>query len=48
MYCSDFQNVYSPDYVVGYAGVAVTLLRLADPERLPRQLSRTGFRNHGC
>jgi len=43
VYASDFQNVYSSDYMVGYAGVAVTLLRLAAPERLPRQLSRAGF-----
>jgi len=32
----------TPDYQVGYAGVAVTLLRLGDMQR-PRQLSREGF-----
>jgi hypothetical protein len=33
----------TPDYTVGYAGVAVALLRLSAPERLPRQLSRKGI-----
>ena len=32
------------DYMLGYAGVAVCLLRLSDPEHLPHQLSRQGFR----
>ena len=41
---SESPTVFSPDYMTGYAGVAVCLLRLADPERLPRQLSRAGFR----
>lgn len=41
---SDSPHVYSPDYMTGYAGVAVCLLRLSDPERLPHQLSREGFR----
>lgn len=36
-------NVFTPDYMVGYAGVAVCLLRLIDPERVPAQLSRRGF-----
>jgi hypothetical protein len=40
---SESPHVYSPDYMVGYAGVAVCLLRLADPERRPHQLSRRGF-----
>ncbi len=40
---SDIPNVYSPDYMVGYSGVAMALLRLARPERLPHQLSRAGF-----
>lgn len=35
---------FTPDYMVGYAGVAVCLLRLADPESMPTQLSRSGFR----
>jgi lantibiotic modifying enzyme len=33
----------SPDYMVGYVGVAMCLLRLADPENRPHQLSRAGF-----
>ena len=40
---SELPTIFSPDYMVGYAGVAVTLLRLADPEARPRQLSRRGF-----
>ena len=41
---SDQPWVYGPDYMVGYAGVAVALLRLADPENRPHGLSRRGFR----
>jgi hypothetical protein len=41
---SDAPETFSPDYMTGYAGVAVCLLRLADPEELPHQLSREGFR----
>ena len=41
---SEEPTVVTPDYWIGYAGVAVCLLRLADPERLPHQLSRRGFR----
>jgi class IV lanthipeptide synthase len=40
---SDSPTVFSPDYAIGYAGVAVCLLRLADPDRVPHQLSRRGF-----
>jgi lantibiotic modifying enzyme len=40
---SESPDVISPDYMVGYAGVGACLLRLSDPERLPRQLSRNGF-----
>jgi hypothetical protein len=43
---ADSAGVFTPDYTVGYAGVAVCLLRLADPERLPHQLSRRGFQHH--
>ena len=32
------------DYMLGYAGVAVCLLRLSDPEHMSHQLSRQGFR----
>lgn len=36
-------TVYSPDYMRGFAGVAVTLLRLAAPDRMPHQLSLESF-----
>lgn len=39
----DRPNVYSPEYMTGYGGVAVTLLRLSAPDRLPHQLSQRGF-----
>ena len=41
---SDSPDIFSPDYMTGYAGVAMCLLRLSDPEGLPHQLSRSGFR----
>ncbi|HEU5383553.1 MAG TPA: lanthionine synthetase LanC family protein [Ktedonobacteraceae bacterium] len=41
---SEQPGVFTPDYMVGYAGVALSLLRLSAPERLPHQLSRPGFR----
>ncbi|HXT34078.1 MAG TPA: lanthionine synthetase LanC family protein, partial [Chloroflexota bacterium] len=41
---SESPMIFTPDYLVGYAGVLPCLLRLADPERRPRQLSRAGFR----
>ncbi|HEY7035495.1 MAG TPA: class IV lanthionine synthetase LanL [Thermomicrobiales bacterium] len=37
----------TPDYMVGYAGVAATLLRLAAPDRRPHGLCRRGFRHLG-
>ena len=37
-------GLITPDYMIGYAGVATCLLRLGDPDRLPEQLSLTGFR----
>jgi lantibiotic modifying enzyme len=40
---SDDPAVFAPDYMVGYAGVASCLLRLADPERRPHGLSRADF-----
>lgn len=43
MFPSESPTVFSPDYLLGYAGVALCLLRLAQPER-PHQLSRAGFR----
>jgi hypothetical protein len=44
MWPSELPIIFSPDYMVGYAGVAVCLLRLNAPSRLPHQLSRNGFR----
>jgi hypothetical protein len=41
---SDWPWVFGPDYMVGYAGVASALLRLAEPEGRPYGLSRRGFR----
>jgi lantibiotic modifying enzyme len=41
---SESPTVYTPDYLVGYAGVAMCLLRLSDPHHRPHQLSRHGFR----
>ena len=43
MWPSESPRVFTPDYMVGYAGVAMCLLRLADPARRPHQLSRRGF-----
>jgi hypothetical protein len=40
----DMLDWLTADYMVGYAGVAVCLLRLSDPAHLPHQLSRQGFR----
>ncbi len=42
-WCGDYPTLITPDYMTGYAGVAVTLLRLTDAARRPRQLSRAGF-----
>ena len=35
--------VCTPDYQIGYAGIAITLLRLSAPGCIPYQLSREGF-----
>lgn len=40
---SEQPTIVTPDYMVGYAGVATCLLRLSDPERRPHLLSRRGF-----
>jgi hypothetical protein len=45
VFCSESPRVHTPDYMVGYAGVAVTLLRLARPEATPHLLTRVGFRH---
>ena len=44
VWLSDGQRIITPDYVVGYAGVALCLLRLGSPEDRPHQLSVGGFR----
>ncbi len=44
VYSCEWPEVFTPDYLVGYAGVATCLLRLSGPERLPHQLSCDGFR----
>jgi len=44
---SESMDIFTPDYMVGYAGVALALLRLGDPERRLHQLSLRGFR-HGA
>lgn len=44
MWPSDTPGEPTPEYMTGYSGVAVCLLRLADPETRPHQLSRRGFR----
>jgi len=41
---SDQATVFGPEYMTGYAGVAVCLLRLSDPTRRPGSLSRALFR----
>jgi hypothetical protein len=41
---SESPSTFTPDYMVGYAGIAVCLLRLSNPEHRPHQLSRQGFR----
>lgn len=41
---SDQVGVFSPDYLVGYAGIASCFVRLSAPSRLPALLSRAGFR----
>jgi serine/threonine protein kinase len=46
VFSSESPTVFTPDYLVGYAGIAVCLLRLSDPERLPHQFSRRGFRHY--
>jgi len=47
VFAAEVPGVFTPDYMVGYAGVAMCLLRLSDPKRRPHQLSRAGFRFAG-
>jgi tRNA A-37 threonylcarbamoyl transferase component Bud32 len=44
VWSGDSPDTFTPDYMTGYAGVAVCLLRLGYPEELSHQLSRPGFR----
>ena len=44
VFSSERPDVFTPDYMVGYAGVALCFLRLSDPDHVPHQLSREGFR----
>jgi hypothetical protein len=39
---SDTANDWSPDYMIGYAGVAACLVRMSDPERHPHVLRCIG------
>lgn len=41
---SEIPTIVTPDYMVGYAGIAMCFLRLSAPEHMPHQLSRGGFR----
>jgi Lanthionine synthetase C-like protein/Protein kinase domain len=41
---ADWPWTYGPDYMAGYGGVALALLRLAEPDCRPHGLSRDGFR----
>lgn len=43
MWSSESPAVFTPDYLIGYGGVAVCLARLSQPERVPHLLSRAGF-----
>jgi lantibiotic modifying enzyme len=43
VWSSDSPTTFTPDYMVGYAGVATCLLRLSDPSNRPHLLSRRGF-----
>lgn len=45
VWSSESPTTFTPDYMVGYAGVLVCLLRLNQPKHLPHQLSRRGFRS---
>ena len=44
---SESPLTFSPDYMVGYVGVAACLLRLADPEHVPHLLTRETFKHVG-
>ncbi len=42
---SDLPEIITPDYLFGYAGVALSLLRLSSPCHIPHELSLMNFRN---
>ncbi len=44
LWASDQPTLFRPDYMTGYAGIALCLLRLANPAGQPRHLSRELFR----
>jgi lantibiotic modifying enzyme len=44
VWLSDAPRIITPDYMVGYAGVAVCFLRLGSADDRPHQLSVRGFR----
>jgi lantibiotic modifying enzyme len=44
VWLSDSPRLITPDYMVGYAGIAICLLRLGNPDNRPYQLSLRGFR----
>ena len=44
VWLSDSPRLITPDYMVGYAGIAICLLRLGNPDDRPYQLSLRGFR----
>lgn len=43
---AELRTIFTPDYMLGNAGIAIGLLRLSTAGRLPHQLSRAGFRWH--
>ncbi len=46
VFSSDMPDIYTPDYMFGYGGIALCFLRLSMPTHMSHQLSRHGFRFH--
>ncbi len=46
VFSSDLPDVFTPDYMFGYGGIALCFLRLSMPTHMPHLLSRDGFRFH--
>lgn len=42
---SDLPETSTPDYLFGYSGIALALMRLSRPKHLPHELSLTNFRS---